>query len=161
MAAGLYHKMKKAKANVELVNEYVKSWAYMKRPIKSFDQVYIFGKQLNAEDRLLFHSEVDYIISDSPILIQYCYATLNDDPVREPLLEIIRQFDRKFRPYNVFLDTPSSECNPIGRYHDLAAANKAAEIMKDVLTREYGTFITWDPNDPDRLSEFIMNSLGL
>lgn len=161
VAAHLYHEMKKRHLKVELVNEYVKSWAYMGRPVRSFDQVYIFGKQINAEDRLLFHSGLDYIISDSPIMIQFCYATMNQDPVRFALRDLVRLFDAQFKPLNIFLDSPRTAHEETGRYHSLKEAMAVAEVMKEVLAEEYGSFITWDPEDPVGLTGRVLEQLGV
>lgn len=161
VAAHIYHEMKVKDLKVELVNEYVKSWAYMGRPIRSFDQVYIFGKQINAEDRLLFHSKLDYIIADSPILIQCCYAQLANDPVRHALRQLVRLFDQQFTPLNIFLDSPTEHHHDEGRYHNLEAARASAEIMKAVLIEEYGSYITWDPKDPAGLAKFVLDKLEI
>lgn len=159
VAAHIYHEMKVNDFAVELVNEYVKSWAYMGRKIRSFDQVYIFGKQLNAEDRLLFHSDLDYIVSDSPILIQYCYASLNNDPISGSLLEISRQFDKVFKPLNIFLDNKLDKHDNAGRFHDLEASNKAAQLMRDVLQIEYGNYIICDPANPASIAKLVLEKL--
>ncbi len=161
VSAHIYHEMKVRDLKVELVNEYVKSWAYMGRPIRSFDQVYIFGKQINAEDRLLFHSGLDYIIADSPILIQCCYAELANDPVQPPLKELVRLFDQKFAPLNIFLDSPTEKHVDEGRFHTLETARAAAEIMKRVLTEEYGGYIAWNPHDPVGLTKLILEKLEI
>lgn len=161
VAAHIYHQMKIRGLKVELINEYVKSWAYMGRPIRSFDQVYVFGKQINAEDRLLFHSKLDYIIADSPILIQCCYAQLSNDPVRHALRQLVRLFDQQFAPLNVFLDSPTEQHQDEGRFHNLETARASAEIMKAVLIEEYGGYITWDPKDPVGLSKHILDKLEI
>lgn len=161
VAAHLYHEMKVRDCRVELVNEYVKGWAYMNRPIRSFDQVYCFGKQINAEDRLLCHAGLDYIISDSPILIQCCYAELNNDPVRHALRDLVRLFDIGFKPLNIFLDNPTDDHDDHGRFHDLESARAAGDIMKRVLQEEYEEYITWDPRDPAGLTRLILAKLEL
>lgn len=161
VAAHIYHEMKVKNLKVELVNEYVKSWAYMGRPIRSFDQVYIFGKQINAEDRLLFHSKLDYIIADSPVLIQCCYAELANDPVRHALRELVRLFDQKFKPLNIFLDRPPENHEDEGRFHNLEAAQASAAIMKKVLIDEYGGFVEWDSRDPTGLAKFVLAELEI
>src|SRR5687767_6624544 len=101
-AARIYQEMKVRGISVEIVNEYVKLWAYACRPIKTFDQVYVFGKQMHAEDRLLA-AGVDFIISDSPLLIQCCYALLDKNPVRPDLLSLVRKFDEVYKPLNIML----------------------------------------------------------
>lgn len=161
VAAHIYHRMKVRNLRVELVNEYVKAWAYTGRQIRSFDQVYIFGKQLNAEDRLLFHSGLDYVIADSPVLIQCCYAALADDPVRHALRQLVRLFDQKFTPLNIFLDSPPIKHEDEGRFHTLETAQQSAEIMKQVLMEEYGGYVTWDAQDAAGLSDYVLAKLNL
>lgn len=71
-AAYLYYLLKNDNANVELVREYVKDWAWEKREISTYDQFYIFGKQIRKES-LLF-SKTDFIVTDSPVLQQVYYT---------------------------------------------------------------------------------------
>ena len=70
-AAGLYYNMKLAGINVELVREYVKILAWQGTKIGQFDQVNIFGEQCKLEHTL--YGKVDYIVTDSPILLAPIY----------------------------------------------------------------------------------------
>jgi ATP:corrinoid adenosyltransferase len=70
-AAGLYHQMKLQGLNVELVREYVKGWAWAGTKVNTYDQVYIFGKQARSE--YMLYGKVDYIVTDSPILLSPIY----------------------------------------------------------------------------------------
>lgn len=71
-AAHLFHKLKTLGANVELVREYVKSWVWEARKFSTYDQLYFLGKQIRQES-LLF-GKVDWIITDSPVLMNLYYA---------------------------------------------------------------------------------------
>jgi adenylate kinase family enzyme len=70
-SAGLYYQMKLAKKNVELVNEWVKKWAWEGKKINEYDQVYISAKQIKSES--LLYGKVDYIITDSPVILGAIY----------------------------------------------------------------------------------------
>jgi hypothetical protein len=61
-----------AHKRVEYVSEYVKGWAWEKRPIGPFDQLYFFGQQAKKEYALL--GNVDWIITDSPVALCLIYA---------------------------------------------------------------------------------------
>jgi hypothetical protein len=71
-AAYVYHQLKIGGYNVELVREYVKDWAWEQRSIGKFDQLYFLGKQSRKESML--YGKVDYIVTDSPILMNMYYA---------------------------------------------------------------------------------------
>lgn len=75
-AAGLYYKLKTRGMNVELVREYVKNWAWEDRKPGTFDQPYIFGKQLRYESML--YGKVDYLVTDSPLIMSGYYERLNE-----------------------------------------------------------------------------------
>lgn len=73
LAAWLFSQVKiqRPTAQVELVSEYIKDWAWDKRVPKSWDQFYVFAKQLNREDKVLRHGV--HVITDSPLLMQLGY----------------------------------------------------------------------------------------
>lgn len=71
-AAYLYYLSKLESKNVELVREYVKDWAWEKRPINTYDQIYFLGKQVRRESML--YGKVDYVVTDSPVMMNLYYA---------------------------------------------------------------------------------------
>lgn len=71
-AARLYSKLKSQGKNAELVREYAKDWAWEQRNIGHFDQIYFFGKQVRRESLLL--RKVEWVITDSPVIISLFYA---------------------------------------------------------------------------------------
>lgn len=72
-AADLFALLKRKGKNAELVREYVKEWAWEKRNISVFDQVYFLGKQSRKESML--YGKVDYIVTDSPVFLSAVYAS--------------------------------------------------------------------------------------
>lgn len=66
-AAHLFAEMKYRGMHVELVREYVKTWAWQGRQVGPFDQMYLLGKQSKYES--ILYGKVDYIVTDSPLLL--------------------------------------------------------------------------------------------
>jgi len=65
-AAYVYSQLKRLGCSVELIQEYVKAWAYEKREVTSFDQVYLLAKQIRMED-LALRNGVKFVVTDSPV----------------------------------------------------------------------------------------------
>lgn len=74
LAAALFAKMKENDINCEMVREYVKSWAWQEREIKTTDQLYVLAKQSQAES--ILYGKVDYVITDCPIMLPGVYQLL-------------------------------------------------------------------------------------
>lgn len=72
-AAGLFFLMKSEDHKVELVTEYAKDLTYSKRWGCRANQVTMLGKQFERLWRL--KGQVDWIITDSPLLMQLAYIT--------------------------------------------------------------------------------------
>lgn len=74
LAAALFAEMKEKNINCEMVREYVKSWAWSGREIKSTDQIYVLAKQCQAES--ILYGKVDYVITDCPVFLPGVYQRL-------------------------------------------------------------------------------------
>jgi AAA domain-containing protein len=73
-AADVFARMKLAGKSIELVREYVKTWAWRGDKIGPFDDVYITAKQLRNESAL--YGKVEYIVTDSPLSLGQLYERL-------------------------------------------------------------------------------------
>ena len=71
-AAGLFYRLKLSDHKVELVTEYAKDLTYEKRFMTLENQIYVFAKQLHRIERV--KDQVDYVITDSPIILSCIYA---------------------------------------------------------------------------------------
>ena len=74
-AAGTFFKMKLLGLNVELVTEFAKDMCWAGRHQEMYNQVYIISKQFHKMYRLI--GQVDYIITDSPLLLGLIYKPDN------------------------------------------------------------------------------------
>ena len=134
LASWLFSQLKMKDFSVELVHEYIKSWAYQKRVPKSFDQVYIFGKQLHAED-MVFQSGVEHLVTDSPLMMQIVYAQKYKLPVWDDLLEICDAFEEKYPSINILLDRSGISYQQNGRYETLEQAQEIDRQMREFLEK--------------------------
>ena len=78
-AAYLFAYLKSQGYVCELVQEYVKKWAWAGRPVGTYDQILFLGKQVQAESVLL--GKVDVIITDSPVWLCAYYAHRHCPPL--------------------------------------------------------------------------------
>jgi len=122
-ASGLFYYMKLRGLKVELVREYVKDAVYEDRNIFD-DQVYIFAKQ-NRRQAIL-KDKVDWIVTDSPLLLNAVYAPVNYyESFSNLCLEAFHEYDN----HNFFIDR-NKPYSTQGRYHTY---EQALEVDKKIL----------------------------
>jgi hypothetical protein len=134
-AAKLFSRLKEDNFNVELVTEYIKSWTYIKREPKSFDQIYIFGQQLHKEDVAL-NAGFEHIITDCPLLLNCFYAKYNNLPGCKQLLEIAKEFEDKYSSLNIYLPKIHRNYSSIGRFHNEEQIEEIDVALKQFLDEQ-------------------------
>lgn len=139
-AAYLYYLLKKSNRSVELVQEYVKEWAWEDRSIKPFDQIYFFGKQVRKESMLF--GKVDYVITDSPVLLGLCYIKRCCDPeVANGLVETAKAFYAVSPRHNIqHIHIVLKRVGPFetnGRFHSQKESEQIDAEIIDLLN-EFG-----------------------
>jgi len=135
-AAYLYYRLKRLNKSVELVQEYVKEWAWENRNIKPFDQIYFFGKQVRKESMLF--GKVDYVITDSPVLLSLCYIKRCCDPeVANGLIQTAKAFYEVAPRHNVqhihVVLKRSGEFEAKGRFHSKEESVQIDAEIRDLL----------------------------
>ena len=156
-AAGrLFTRLKDMNMNVEYVPEYVKSWAWDGRTISPYDQFYFFGKEAHNQSHLF--NKVDYIISDSPVLLTayYHWYYNNDNALREickDFYEMAEHIDN-VKTVNFFLPRKKAYQTK-GRYQTQEQADRIAELLKAWLEVECYPYYLLDCSDEDRMSEIM------
>lgn len=101
--ARIFTELKIRGYDIEHVTEYIKTWAYEGRMPQSYDQLYVFAKQIRSEDVLLRRG-VQYIVTDSPVLMNAAYSAHYGFVAIEQLIGLSKQFDRDFPAVNLFIE---------------------------------------------------------
>lgn len=136
-ASWLFSELKLHNVSVEYVSEYVKFWAYQKRKIHKFDQVYLFGKQMHDEYKYLTHG-VKNIVTDSPVLLAAIYAGINGLPnIAKSLEEICFSYDQENASFNIILDRGDKKYIQDGRFQTKEQAQEVDKIITSYVYRNY------------------------
>jgi len=161
-AALLFGALKQRNINVELVTEYVKSWAYEKRPIGAYDQFYFLGKQIRRES--LLYGKVDVIITDSPVLMgslyAYKYSPLSvAEGVRSAIMAFYRQSAADGHQHVHVMLNRSYPYQTSGRYESENEAKQIDQDIKSLLKQIKFPFIEHDRlvDDLDTLIQNVMS----
>lgn len=159
-AAWLFSEMKRRNYSVELVSEYVKSWAIAKRPVIGFDQIYLMGKQMNYEFRFLSNG-IDHIVTDSPVLLSACYAKKYFDHlnVASHMEAIIAEYDRLNPSLNIFINRDGKEYRTEGRYQSADEASQIDLIVRDTLLRNGVEFKEFSFFDTEGMLAHVQQSI--
>jgi tRNA uridine 5-carbamoylmethylation protein Kti12 len=151
-AAALFAELKKRFVSIELVNEYVKAWAYAKQPVDFYDQFYIQAKQMHYEYRFLKNG-VKNIITDSPVCLSYIYAPPS---LRGALQHVSDTYDRDFAFVNIFLRRNDKPYVASGRYQ---SREKAVEIDNKILA-EVPDMFEFDYQDFNEILDFVLQQVA-
>ena len=129
LACELFAYLKKIGKPIELVNEWIKSWAWQGIKPSGYDQLYTFAKQLRREDLILRSGGL--IITDAPILMQAYYAErIGMKQLSGRLVETCKDFDAQYPSLNLLL-TRSTTYDPRGRYE---TEEQAKDIDAGLIT---------------------------
>jgi len=126
VAAGLFYTLKKMGYNVEYSSEWVKTKVYEQAPYPFHDQLYTFAKQ-NKQLRQLV-GKVDYIVTDSPLLVSLVYNSEEPELFNKLVLEYFNQYDNV-----VFYLDRTHKFQQEGRIHNEDEADEVGKKMKAVL----------------------------
>lgn len=159
-AAYIFSRLKKMGYSVEQVSEYVKAWAYQKRSVEKFDQVYIFGKQMQCEYKFL-NNGVEHIITDCPVLLSYIYSVLYKTGLGPSILQIIKEYERDHPSINIFLKRGNKPYDTKGRYQTYEQAKELDELIKDSLRAAGMGFYEIPYENEEQILETIVNELSV
>lgn len=139
-AAYLFYKMKMLGHHVELVTEIAKRYAYENIEIKGDVQLECAARQQAEEEFWLSHG-VKYVVTDSPLLLQYMYA-MNRGEVemaKEVLLPQALDFEDRFPSLNLFLNRKGVPYQAVGRYQKtLQEAEFFDSLLHNTIFRRLG-----------------------
>jgi ABC-type oligopeptide transport system ATPase subunit len=122
LAASLFAYMKQRDINVELVTEFAKDLTW-KETLSKHHQVEIFSNQYSRMQCL--NNKVDYIITDSPLLLNLFYNTEPYETFPSFVLEVYNSFDNV-----VFFVTRNKPYKKLGRGQTEEESNQLSKNMK-------------------------------
>lgn len=153
LAAKIFAELKIRGHKIELIGEYIKQWAYEGRICKSYDQLYIFAKQLRAEDSKL--SYVDHLVTDSPIIMQCAYGKRYNFDCWKHLLQIALEFEKTHPALNIFLDRKDVPYQQLGRYETYEEAMWMDDQIETFLTENKVSYIRYKAAESNTIVDFI------
>ncbi len=128
----LFVYMKKNGYNVDLIPEYAKKMVYRNSiDILKKDQLYIFSKQVH-EYRIRENSNVEYVISDSPLLLSIVYNNVNISESFPYFDDLVKHEYNKYDNKNFLLKRETIYQN-IGRAHSESEAIDIDSVVKNTI----------------------------
>ena len=146
--------------SAELVQEWVKAWAYLGRQCRSFDEVFVLANQMHAEDQF-FQAGVKLVVTDSPLYLQCVYALRRKMKVANDLWKIATRFEEAYPSINFIVDRdPDVAYEQAGRYENLNDAVAMDRLMTTCL-RDWNIPVTHvKPSDLDSVLKVISKQLA-
>lgn len=155
LAAHLFSELKTRGVSVELVQEHVKTWAYEKREITAFDQVFLFAEQLRREHSFLANG-VRFVITDSPLLLSLCYAERVGLKSWKSLLEVSDDFDVVYPAFNIFVERDMSVYEASGRYETPEQAMTVDQQLLNVMDVEFVPYVKVKTTEREQALERVL-----
>jgi hypothetical protein len=153
-AAYIYSQLKGMKLRTELVQEFVKTWAYENRSPSSFDQLYLFARQLRMED-IVLRNGVEFVITDSPIGLSICYSQVYGFSQWPALTILSQEFERKYPSLNLFFDRSGTEYEQHGRFQEEKDAIKIDKVILAYLEGNHLPYHVVNCSDVDSIMSVI------
>lgn len=127
-SAGVFHLLKLQGVNCELVTEYAKEMVWRNLPPTAFeDQLYITAKQNAKLERL--RGKVEYVITDSPILLGLAYTPAT---YHNGYTELLKSLFSSYNNINFYLNRVKNY-NPIGRNQSEEESDAVGVRIKNIL----------------------------
>lgn len=144
-ASGLFYKMKQNGFSVELVNEFAKECVWEGNVPMLKDQLWVLAHQHRKLVRL--KDKVDYIITDSPVLLSIAYRSVYEGPMYTNLIDqLALECYSMYNNIDVFLNRPDTFDN-IGRAQDVALSKKIDHHILTILTENNIQYNRLDVNN--------------
>lgn len=160
VAAQLFARLKLQGHEVELVNEWIKSWAWQGIKPGGFDQLYVFAKQLRKEDIVLRHGGL--VVSDSPLFTQLAYLKEYGDSAEhlyEALLVVGNAWEQKYPSLNILLHRGNRPYRQKGRYQTEEQAKHIDLAIKGVLDKLKIPYAVFNAEKIEWIVDYVTNCL--
>jgi len=167
IAAGLFFKLKQENFNCELNREYVKEWVWEGRKIKPGDQTYYFAKQ-SRKERLYMERKLDFIITDSPLILTHFYGLKYDyfEQTQNTSLIMLAHHHKVCQYYGYkiehFFLSRSKAFNPEGRNETEEEAKNCDVQIETLLKEKQIKYTNINTSIPElAIQKIIMSLKGL
>jgi hypothetical protein len=148
----LMWRLKSIGQNAEMSREWIKRWAYARRPVDRItDQVIVMGRQIEEELEAIATGCI--VVTDSPVLLQAAYAEHQQDIERAVMIE--RHFQAKFPTCNIFMQRGRRQFNQAGRWENAGVAGAKDVEALCLLTDHKFPYFVCDTDDHDTLWKII------
>lgn len=146
IASYLFSELKSRNIETELVVDVAKEMVWDEDWNKLYNQILVFGKQLQNIDRL--SNKVEYIITDSPLLLQIGFYKERNLPAPKQFKKLCIAYTKKYNNINIYLK-PNRIISAVGRAEpDLNPMKYLSTIQFDLKT---------DCTKKEEILEFILN----
>jgi hypothetical protein len=145
--------------NIECVEEVIKDWTYIPRSPESSDSLFLQASQIQKED-LRLRAGVDFIVTDSPITLQYFYAWYHKDPFRAGMYLNAMEMNKRYPALNIFVERNNEFYNNNGRYETLEEAKKIDSLIKQILRTTKTDFVSFSCTEQDNIIDYIIGEIG-
>ncbi len=154
-AALIFGEMKLQGLHCELVREFVKEWAWAGRKINPGDQTTILENQAARE--ALYYNKLDYIITDSPLLLGPIYEKYYSgaDPIAEKAFAALESAREKGIIHMNFVLKRNKPFDARGRYETAQQASEVDTLVEKYLVEHSVPFHTITADDHERVQEII------
>jgi len=153
LASQIYCNLKRKEINCELVTEYVKKWAYENKKPQGFDQLYVFAKQIHAEE-LYLKNNVDVIVTDCPVLLSYVYSKAYNLKYANEILRLIDYFNKEYDSLNILLKR-NVKYNPVGRFQNEEEAKEIDDLVFNSLKENNYKFHVFYVDQQDEIMSLV------
>lgn len=130
VAARVFSSLKARGERVELVQEWVKGWAWEGREVSGLDQWYVLAKQMRAEERLLRRGVS--VVTDSPVAQQMPYFRRCLPDLYPWVLTVVGWYEKQY-PGEHYVVRREGEYSTDGRYQTESQAEEIDREVRSVL----------------------------
>ena len=150
--------LKKLGYNAEYVQEYAKELVYDKNwelldgsPENQFE---VLKEQLKRVDRLYNSGEVDFIVTDSPLLLNGVYNKSLTKEYDSMVTSLYNDFDN----FTYFIERDAAAFQEEGRIHNLEESQKIDQDIKQLLEKKG---ISYETCNHDNIDKIVSNSVRI
>ena len=146
----------------ELIQEFVKEWAWEGKSPEGFDQVFIFANQQRKEE-IPLRGGVDHVFTDSPLFLGAAYARKYHSRTFNSLISLAELHEETYPGLHIFLDRGDRPYVGKGRYEDEEKARRMDDYIRSLLDLYVGSdsYIVMPYDDWGGIVKLVAERLSL